>query len=71
MKNLSWIPIILSSSSIILSLILLYFILFSTIFDDRLEGNKKPIIAIVLIAYTLFRGYRVYLTIKKRNNDQQ
>lgn len=59
------INLILSSFSIVLCLILLYFLLTTDLFIDRLHGSKRTIMTVVLIAYAGFRLFRLYKLVKK------
>ena len=59
--------IAMSIVSITLCVVLFYFITFTNVFSDRLDGFKKPMMMAILAVYAIYRSFMLYLTIKKAN----
>ena len=43
--------------------------LFTDLMTDRAYGNKRIILGIVFLAYTIYRSYRMYTAIKNEKQD--
>jgi hypothetical protein len=61
--------IAMSLVSITLCVVLFYFITFTEIFSDRLDGFKKPMMIAILVIYAIYRSYMLYLSIKNGNRN--
>ena len=59
--------ITMSIVSITLCVVLFYFITFTNVFSDRLDGFKKPMMMAILGVYALYRSFMLYLSVKKGN----
>jgi hypothetical protein len=59
--------IAMSLVSITLCVVLFYFITFTDVFANRLDGFKKPMMMAILIVYAVYRSFMLYLSIKKSN----
>ena len=59
--------IAMSLISIALCVVLFYFITFTNVFSDRLDGFKKPMMMAILGVYALYRSFMLYVSIKKGN----
>jgi hypothetical protein len=44
-------------------------VLFTNVLDDRLYGNKRTIFVVILLAYALYRGFRLYQLLKRPSED--
>ena len=42
-------------------------VLFTDAFDDRLYGNKRWLFAAMLLAYAVYRGFRIRQLLRTRN----
>jgi hypothetical protein len=62
--------IAMSLLSITLCVVLFYFISFTDVFTDRLDGFKKPMMMAILAVYALYRSFMLYLIIKNKNKRQ-
>jgi hypothetical protein len=58
----------LASFSVVMCLVLSYFLLFTEFAIDRLYGRNRQILVVILLAYCVFRLFRIYKTLK--NNSQ-
>ncbi len=45
-------------------------IAFTDVMSDRLFGAKRIAFVFVLLAYAVYRGFRIYLTMKQVKNDE-
>jgi ABC-type Fe3+-siderophore transport system permease subunit len=63
------ITIILAGFSIVMCLVLTYFLLFTELVEERLTGTNRLILVGVLIAYALFRSFRTYKLIKNKEYE--
>ncbi|MFN5417000.1 MAG: hypothetical protein ACK5B9_08100 [Flavobacteriia bacterium] len=63
------ITIILAGFSIVMCLVLTYFLLFTELVAERLTGTNRLILVGVLIAYALFRSFRTYKLIKNKEYE--
>lgn len=43
---------------------------FTDMFSDRLYGNKKIFFVILLLAYAVYRGFRLYQIFKQRPDEK-
>jgi hypothetical protein len=59
--------IAMSLISITLCVVLFYFITFTNVFSDRLDGFKKPMMMAILGVYAIYRSFMLYVSIKKGN----
>jgi hypothetical protein len=59
--------IAMSLISITLCVVLFYFITFTNVFSDRLDGFKKPMMMATLGVYAIYRSFMLYVSIKKGN----
>ncbi len=59
--------ITMSIVSITLCVVLFYFITFTNVFSDRLDGFKKPMMMAIFGVYALYRSFMLYLSVKKGN----
>jgi hypothetical protein len=46
-------------------------VLFTDFMSDRLFGNKRIFFIVLLYAYAVYRGYRVYAYFRRPDNDPQ
>lgn len=53
-------------------LVFAYFLLFTELLADGMSNNKRTILVVILIAYAVFRSFRLYamMTSKNKNSDQ-
>ena len=50
--------------------VMAYFILFTDILIDKgLTGSKRQLFVVLMLAYGIFRGYRIYVTIKNNRKE--
>lgn len=70
--GLNSISMIISGFSILMCLVLAYFLLFTELLADGMSNNKRTILVVILIAYAVFRSFRLYamMTSKNKNSDQ-
>jgi hypothetical protein len=45
-------------------------IIFTDFLSERLYGNKRTIFAIILVAYAIYRGFRMYQVFKERKDEE-
>ncbi len=45
-------------------------ILFTDFMSDRLQGNRRIFFVLLLLAYCVYRSYRIYQTIKQSRNEE-
>ena len=64
---MKYISLFLASLSIFLCLTLLYFIATTELFSDRLQGNKRIVMIVILSAYAGFRIYKLVKTMKQKD----
>jgi uncharacterized membrane protein (DUF373 family) len=62
---MKWVSFIMSFVSISLCVFLLYIILFTNLLSDRLFGYKKTMMLLILVIYTIYRGFMTYQQWKK------
>lgn len=62
---MKYINALLSSTTIIICLVLVYYLSATDMFTDRLVGTKRIVLTLLLVIYALFRMYKVYRLIKK------
>jgi hypothetical protein len=63
---MKYIPIILAATTITICFVLLYYISFTTLFNDRLFGQRKVVLQCILGIYILFRGYKAFVIFKRK-----
>jgi hypothetical protein len=61
--------IAMSILSITMCVVLFYFIAFTSIFADRLDGFKKPMMLAILSVYGVYRIFMLYLSLKKKKRS--
>lgn len=44
--------------------------LFTDLLSDRAYGNKRIILGVVFLAYTIYRSYRMYTALKKEKEER-
>jgi len=66
--NFGLLNIVLTGFIILMCLVLTYFLLFTELMADGLTGNRRLILVLILMAYALFRGYRLYKMMKKKES---
>jgi hypothetical protein len=52
-------------------LVFAYYIAFTDLMQDDLQGNSRPIFVGVMLSYAAFRTYRLVKTYKEKNNENQ
>jgi hypothetical protein len=67
--GLNTISMIISGFSILMCLVLAYFLLFTELLAEGMSGNKKIILVIILISYAIFRSFRLYAMMNKKNKN--
>ena len=45
-------------------------IAFTDIMSDRLYGTKRVVFIFILLAYAVYRGFRIYQTMKYRRDEK-
>lgn len=70
--GLNSISMIISGFSILMCLVLAYFLTFTDLLAEGMTNNKRIILVVILIAYAIFRSFRLYamMTNKNKNSDQ-
>jgi hypothetical protein len=68
--GLNTISMIISGFSILMCLVLAYFLLFTELLAEGMSGNKKIILVIILIGYAIFRSFRLYAMMNKNKNSE-
>ena len=65
------INVFLSGFIIVMCFVFAYFLLFTDMMnaDGNLTGKKRTIFVVILLGYAVYRGYRLYVSI--RENKQQ
>ncbi len=58
----------LTTAIVIMSFVMASYFAFTDIMIDRLFGTKRSVLIIVLICYALYRIYRLYVTLKKKDH---
>lgn len=43
---------------------------FTNFMDDKLRGNKRLFFIFLLLSYAVYRGYRLYLLLKRPTRDE-
>jgi hypothetical protein len=56
---------VLAGFMVIMSLVLAFFLIFTDLMADSLFGNKRIVLSVILIAYAVYRSYRLYVTVKR------
>ena len=46
-------------------------ITFTDVFEDRLYGKKRVFFIILILAYSVYRGFRLYNIYKKNNREEE
>ena len=60
---------ILSGFIIVLCLVFAYFIAFTDLMEDTLQGTKRTIFIAVMVGYAAFRTYRLIRTLQLQKNE--
>lgn len=70
--GLNSISMIISGFSILMCLVLAYFLTFTDLLEEGMSNNKRIILVVILIAYAIFRSFRLYAMMvnKNKNSDQ-
>ena len=55
-----------SSLMVLLTITGFFVFLFTDLLSDRVFGNKRYILAIVFLAYAIYRSYRMYQVLKPK-----
>jgi hypothetical protein len=58
---------LLASFTIIICLVLIYFLASSDLFMDRLVGTKRLIMIAVLAVYSIFRIFKLFRILKQKD----
>jgi hypothetical protein len=45
-------------------------VVFTDMLSDRLYGGKRTIFIVLMVAYALYRGFRIYQTTSRRRNEE-
>jgi hypothetical protein len=64
--RLNIVSIILTGFIIVVSFVMTYFLTFTNLMIEDLSGNKRTAFIFVLLVYGIYRSYRLYLMIKKK-----
>lgn len=64
--GLNYVTMFLTGFIIVVSFVMAYFLAFTDLMLEDLSGNKRTAFIFVLLAYGLYRCYRLYLMIKKK-----
>ena len=65
LKMMNVIAQVLAGFMVIMSLVLAFFLIFTDLMADSLFGNKRIVLSVILIAYAVYRSYRLYVTVKR------
>ncbi|MCE3295184.1 MAG: hypothetical protein K0R65_898 [Crocinitomicaceae bacterium] len=68
MKQIS---VLLASFSVVMCLVLSYFLIFTELMRDRLYGTNRQILVAILLFYCVFRIFRIYKLIKNKQNEPE
>lgn len=60
------ISVILACFSIVMCLVLSYFLLFTELLIERIDGRNRQILVGILLLYSVFRIFRIYQTLKNK-----
>jgi hypothetical protein len=52
-------------------LVFAYFIAFTDLMADKMQGNSRHIFVGVMLSYAAFRSYRLVKMFKEKNNENQ
>ena len=55
-----------SSMMVLLTIVGFFVLLFTDLLSDRVFGNKRYILAVVFLAYAIYRSYRMYQVFKTK-----
>ena len=62
---------LLSIFSILMSFVMAYFLISTSLMEENLYGTKRIILITILIAYAIFRSYRLYKSLKKQGDENE
>lgn len=62
--------LVFSGMMILLTLSGAIVFLFTDLLSDRAFGNKRIILGIIFLAYTIYRSYRVYTALQQGKNSE-
>lgn len=48
-----------------------YFLLSTSLLEENLYGTKRIVLTTILIAYAIFRSYRLYKSLKKKGDENE
>ncbi|MES2589865.1 MAG: hypothetical protein V4622_12875 [Bacteroidota bacterium] len=69
---MKYISLFLASFSVVMCIVLTYFLVFTELFIDRIDGNKRTILIVILVTYAIFRVIRIYqMFLKIRRNGSE
>lgn len=66
---MKYIPVVLASFSVVMCFVLTYFLAFTELLVDRLQGQPRYITIAILLAYAAMRIYRMVKMIKKIRHE--
>jgi len=55
----------MSAFMILMCVIMLYFMLFTDLLKENMNGQKRMLFSLILGLYALYRSYRLYTFLKK------
>ncbi|MGV3631482.1 MAG: hypothetical protein ACO1O6_09750 [Bacteroidota bacterium] len=66
MKHIS---VFLASFSVVMCLVMAYFLIFTEFALDRVYGTNRQILVAILLVYCAFRIFRIYKSIKNSQHE--
>lgn len=66
---MKYIPVVLASFSVVMCFVLTYFLAFTELLVDRLQGQPRYITIAILLAYAAMRIFRMIKMIKKIRHE--
>lgn len=66
---MKYIPVVLASFSVVMCFVLTYFLAFTELLVDRLQGQPRYITIAILLAYAAMRIFRMVKMIKKIRHE--
>ena len=61
---MKYFSVILASSTVVMSLVLSYFLLFTELASELVQGNRRQILVAILLFYSVYRIFRIYKQLK-------
>ncbi len=68
---MKYISVIFACFSVVMCIVLAYFLLFTELAAERLQGNYRQLLVGILLLYCVFRIFRIYKFIKNTKHESE